>query len=324
MARPRNARNPIESVVSRTGRPEIGIDPAGVNQSDVFVYLKKPQETLWDLALKPIHPILALVRPHDEHEMPKAELIRRMDEVFRREIPGAFFNFGQPIDVRFNEMLAGVRADVGIGVYGEDLDVLQEKVNAIASAVEAVPGAADVRAQVLGGLPFLRVQIDRERISRYGINAAQILDVVSALGGKVVGQVIEGQRKFDLQVRFDPTARDDIDEIRRLKIADPAGRMIPISELADFRTEDGAYEVWRKDRQRRAMVQANVRGRDLAGFVAEAQRRVAEKGELPQGYFIEWGGTFENLQSATKRLAIVVPIALALIFLLMFATFGSV
>ena len=312
----------IESVVSKTGRPEIGIDPAGVNQTDVFILMKQEDESLLDLAMKPLHPILSLFETEEKES--KTELIERMEAVFRREIPGAFFNFSQPIDLRFNEMLAGVRADIGIGVYGEDLKVLQEKVNAVAAAVEAVPGAADVRAQVLSGLPFLRVQIDRERIARYGINVADILDVVSALGGKVVGQVIEGQRKFDLQVRFEPTSRDDVDEIRRLKIADPTGRMIPLSELVDFRLEDGAYEVWRKDRQRRAMVQANVRGRDLATFVGEAQKQVEKLVDMPRGYYLEWGGTFENLQSATKRLTIVVPVALVLIFLLLYGTFHSI
>jgi len=313
----------VESVVSKTGRPEIGLDPAGVNQSDVLIFLKRPEETLLDLALKPIEPLLDKLRGGEPKET-KDELIQRMEAVFRRELPGAFFNFSQPIDLRFNEMLAGVRADIGIGVYGDDLEVLQEKVNEIAAAVESTPGAADVRAQVLGGLPFLRVQIDRERISRYGINAADILDVVSALGGKIVGQVITNQRTFDLQVRFEPSARDDVEAIKRLKIADPLGRMIRLSELADFHLEDGAYEIWRKDRQRRAMVQSNVRDRDLATFVSEAQARVAQEVELPQGYFLEWGGTFQNLQSATQRLTIVVPVALALIFLLLYGSFGSV
>jgi cobalt-zinc-cadmium resistance protein CzcA len=312
----------VESVVCRTGRPEIGIDPAGVNQTDVFVFLKQEEETYLDLALKPLHPILGLFET--KHEKPKAELIAEMEQVFQEELPGAFLSFTQPIEVRFNEMLAGVRADLGIGVYGDDLDVLQEKVNQIAAAIEDIPGAADVRAQVLGGLPFLRVQIDRGDIARYGINASTILDVVSALGGKVVGQVIEGQRTFDLQVRYDPAARDDQESIKRLKVADPTGRMIPLSELAEFHREDGAYEVWRKDRQRRAMVQANVRNRDLASFVAEAQERVRAEVDIPRGYFLEWGGTFQNMQSATERLTIVVPVALVLIFLLLYGTFQSV
>jgi len=312
----------VESVVCRTGRPEIGIDPAGVNQTDVFIFLKKEEETYVDLALKPLHPILGLFET--KHETSKADLIAKMDKVFRRELPGALFNFGQPIEVRFNEMLAGVRADLGIGLYGDDLDVLQDKVNEIAAAIQDIPGAADVRAQVLGGLPFLRVQINRDDIARRGINASSVLDVVAALGGKRVGQVIEGQRTFDLQVRFDPSARDDVESIKRLKVADANGRLIALSELADFYQEDGSYEIWRKDRQRRAMVQANVRNRDLATFVADAQKAVADQVEIPRGYFLEWGGTFENMQSATQRLTVVVPVALVLIFLLLYGTFQSV
>src|SRR5262249_31159660 len=140
----------------------------------------------------------------------------------------------------------------------------------------------------------------------------------------VVGQVVEGQRRFDLQVRFGPDYRNDIQTIRTLKIADPRGRMIPLEDLADVRKEDDTYEIWRKDRQRRIMVQSNVRGRDLAGFVAEAQRRVLDEVDLPRGYTLDWGGTFENLQSATKRLTIVVPVALAMIFLLLYSTFQSI
>ena len=177
---------------------------------------------------------------------------------------------------------------------------------------------------MLGGLPFLRIKVDRDRIARYGINAADVLDAVAALGGKVVGQVVEGQRRFALQVRFGPQYRNEIETIRTLKIADPQGRMIPLEDLAEVRMEDDTYEIWRKDRQRRIMVQSNVRGRDLAGFVAEAQRRVAAEVPLPRGYSLEWGGTFENLQSATQRLTVVVPLALALIFLLLYSTFQSI
>ncbi len=314
----------IDSVVSRTGRPEIGIDPAGVNQTDVFVRLKKHEESLAGHLLKPVQPLIDMVSPPEHPEKPKAELIKEIEEVCRREIPGAFFNFGQPIDVRFNELLAGVRADVGIGVYGDDLKTLQEKVNAIAAVVGKIPGAADVKGQVLGGLPVLKVDIDRDRIARYGINTADILDVISALGGKVVGQVVEGQRRFDLQVRFGPEFRNDVGAIRKLKISDPGGRMLPLEDLAHIRMEDGAYEIWRKDRQRRAMVQANVRGRDLSTFVADAQAAIAKDVPLPPGYYLEWGGTFENLQSATKRLTLVVPVALALIFLLLYGSFGSI
>jgi cobalt-zinc-cadmium resistance protein CzcA len=294
----------VKSVVSRIGRPEIGIDPAGVNMTDVFIFLKDPSE--WKNAAT------------------KEELIQKIDAMANRVLPGTFLNFTQPIEGRFNDLLAGVRGDVGLGVYGDDLEILQAKANELAAVLQSIEGARDVKAQALGGLPVLKIEIDRDQIARYGINAADILDLVAALGGKVVGQVVEGQRRFALQVRFGAEYRNDIETIRNLKIADPRGRMIPLEDLAEIRLEEGVYEIWRKDRQRRAMVQANVRGRDLAGFVAEAQQRVAEKVELPRGYTLEWGGTFENLQSATDRLTIVVPIALAMIFLLLFATFGSV
>ncbi|WP_435015633.1 efflux RND transporter permease subunit [Tundrisphaera sp. TA3] len=293
----------IRSIVSRTGRPEIGIDPAGVNSTDVFVFLTEPD--LWTKV----------------HE--KEELIEGIAKICETTLPGTFVNFTQPIDGRFNDLLAGVRGDVGLSLYGDDLKVLQEKADQLAAVLKSTPGAVDVKAQVLGGLPFLRINVDRERAARYGIDAADVLDVVSALGGVEVGQVVEGQRRFPLQVRFKSEYRNDIDAIRLLKVADPNGRLIPLEDVADITLEDGTYEIWRKDRERRAMVQANVRGRDLAGFVAEAQERVAREVELPRGSVLEWGGTFENLQSATKRLTIVVPIALILIFLLLFVTFGS-
>ena len=294
----------IRSIVSRTGRPEIGIDPAGVNMTDHFLFLNPSED--WTKV----------------HE--KVDLIEQVEKVARRELPGSFVTFSQPIEMRFSDMLAGVRGDVGISLYGENLDVLGAKVQAIAKVLRSIPGATGIKAQVLHGLPFLRVVVDRERIARYEINAEDVLDVVSALGGKVVGQVVEGQRRFALQVRMAPEYRDDVETIRHLKVADPQGRMIPMEDLADISLVDGVYEIWRKNRDRRAMVQANVRGRDLASFVAEAQRRVEEEVPLPKGYSLEWGGTFENLQSASRRLLLVVPIALALIFLLLFATFGSV
>ena len=254
----------------------------------------------------------------------KQELITQIEEICKREIPGTLFGFSQPIEVRFNELLSGVRADLGIGIYGDDLDVLQEKADAIAAVVGSIPGSTGVRAQKLGGLPFLRVEADRDRLARYAINVADVLDVVAALGGKVVGQVVEGQRRFAIQVRFGTRSRNNIETIRTLKIADPLGRMIPLEDVAEIRLEDDTYEIWRKDRQRRIMVQSNVRGRDLAGFVAEVQRRVAAEVKLPRGYHLEWGGTFENLQSATKRLTIVVPVALVLIFVLLYLTFHSI
>ena len=294
----------IRTVVNRIGRPEIGLEPAGVNLTDTWVLLNDPER--WS-------------RVHS-----KEELITAIEMVCREVIPGTFFSFSQPIELRFNELLSGVRSDLGIGIFGENLDVLQEKADAIAAVLRSIPGSTGVKAQMLGGLPFLRIEVDRDRIARYGINAADVLDAVAALGGKVVGQVVEGQRRFALQVRFGPQYRNEIETIRTLKIADPQGRMIALEDLAEVHMEDDTYEVWRKDRQRRIMVQSNVRGRDLASFVAEAQRRVAAEVPLPRGYSLEWGGTFENLQSATKRLTVVVPLALALVFLLLYSTFHSI
>ncbi len=294
----------IKTVISRTGRPEIGLDPAGVNLTDMFIMLNG--------------------RDHWTRVHSKDQLIKEIEKIGRDVLPGTFLNFTQPIELRFNDLLAGVRADVGLSLFGEDLKVLQKKADELAAVIGRVPGAADVKAQALDGLPMLRVIVDRQRIARYGINTADVLDVVSALGGKVVGQVVEGQNRFALQVRFEPEARSDPHTVRQLKVADPRGRMIPLEDLADIRLEDGVFEIWRKDRRRRVMVQANVRDRDLAGFVAEAQRRVADEVKLDRGYRLEWGGTVENLDSATKRLAIVVPIALLLIFLLLYGTFGSV
>lgn len=294
----------IRTIVSQSGRPEIGLDPAAVNTTECYVYLTDPE--------------------HWTKTKSKSELIDGMNEVAKRVIPGTVVVFSQPIELRFSDMLAGVKGDVGLALYGEDLKTLEEVGEALTEALKKVPGAVDVKMIEVLGLPELRIAIDRDRIARYGINASDILDVVAAIGGTTVGQVVEGQRRFNLQVRFKPEYRDDLESIRRLKIADPVGHMIPLADLADITTDDGVYEIWRKDRTRRAMISCNVRDRDLAGFVADAQQRLAAEVDLPHGYTLEWGGTFENLQSATRRLVLVVPVALLLIFLLLYATFQSI
>jgi cobalt-zinc-cadmium resistance protein CzcA len=294
----------IRSVVSKTGRPEIGIDPAPFNQTDVLILLNE-----YD---------------HWTRVKDKAALIREVEMTCQELLPGCESSFTQPIENRFNEMISGVRADLGITLFGDDLNVLDEKAHAIADSLRKVAGASDVTVRPINGLPYLRVIVDRARIARYGINAARVLDAVQALGGVTVGQVVVNQRRFDLQVRYGPTYCNDIDAIRKLKIGDLNGRMIPLEDLADVRMEDGVYEVNRQDRHRRAVVQANVRGRDLASFVAAAKRQVAADVPLPQDYSLEWGGTFKNLEAATRRLSIVTPVALVLIFLLLYGTFHSV
>jgi len=294
----------VESVVSKTGRPEIANDPMGVHQTDLFVRLAAAGE--------------------DGGPIDKPALIERMQAALDREVPGNAYGFTQPIELRVQELVAGVRSDVGLSLYGDDLEVLEREGNEIVRALKTVPGAADVQAQQVAGLPYLRVIIRRDKLARYGIAAADVLDAVSAVGGHVVGEVFEGQRRFPLQVRLAAGWRDDPERLRALKIADPQGRQIPISQLADILVEEGPAEISRDAIRRRLLIQCNVRGRDLAGFVAEARETVAREVALPPGYVLEWGGQFENLERASRRLAIAVPVALLLIFSLLYLTFGSV
>jgi cobalt-zinc-cadmium resistance protein CzcA len=238
-------------------------------------------------------------------------------------ICGNIFSYSQPIELRVQELIAGVRSDVAVQLYGEDLQELKTKADEIVQVLSQIPGASDVKAEQVAGLPYLRVRIKRDQIARYGINAAQILEAVEVMGGKVVGQVLEGQRRFFLQVRFAEADRNDPETISNVKIADSQGRLIPISQLADIFSEEGPAQISRENIHRRIAVESNVRGRDLASFVSEAQTAIQDRVKLPAGYWIEWGGQFENLERAGKRLAIVVPLALFLIFVLLHSTFNS-
>ncbi len=293
----------IKSVISKIGRPEIATDPMGVNRSDIFVMLK------------PRH---AWTRFDD-----KEELVEAMEKTLAEKIPGQGFSFSQPIELRVQELIAGVRADVGISLYGDDLPTLSAKADEIVRAVKGVRGAADVRAEQLAGMAYLRVKVNRDAIARYGINARDVLDAVSIVGGHQVGQVFEGQRRFALQVRLAADWRKDRDTLRKLKIADPQGRQIPLEQLADLSVEEGPALISRDDVRRRILIQCNVRGRDLAGFVADAQRAVEQHVQLPPNYRITWGGQFKNLQEANQRLMVAVPVALFLIFSLLYLTFRS-
>ncbi|HSR50855.1 MAG TPA: CusA/CzcA family heavy metal efflux RND transporter [Acidobacteriota bacterium] len=294
----------VETVVSRTGRPEIATDPMGVEISDIYAILRPPSQ--WVSASS------------------KAELVSKMDEALKARVPGNLYSYSQPIELRVQELIAGVRSDVAIQIFGEDLETLERLGGQIVAAVREVPGAADVKAEQVAGLPYLRILIDRKAIARYGINISEVLDVVRAVGGRVTGQVLEGQRRFHLQVRFQQDQRDRASQLNDLKIADSRGRLIPLSQVASLITEEGPAQISREDIHRRLAVEANVRGRDLAGFVSDAQQAVARSVELPSGYWLQWGGQFENLQRASARLALVVPAALFLIFVLLYTTFGSV
>ncbi|PTL81602.1 efflux RND transporter permease subunit [Vitiosangium sp. GDMCC 1.1324] len=294
----------VITVVSRTGRAEIATDPMGVEISDIFVMLKPHEE--WTTASN------------------REELIARFDEALRKEVPGSLFSYSQPIELRVSELISGVRSDVALKLYGEDLEVLKKTGDRLVAALSKVPGAADVKAEQVAGLPVARIQVDRQAIARYGINARDVLDTIETIGGKEVGTVLEGQKRFALQARFAPNARQSVEQLEGLKVASPSGQLIPLSQLARVVVEEGPAQVSRENIQRRLTIEANVRGRDLQGFVTEAQEVIARDVKLPPGYWLDWGGQFQNLQSATRRLAYVVPLTLLLIFVLLYTTFNAV
>ncbi|MFO0925432.1 MAG: CusA/CzcA family heavy metal efflux RND transporter [Gemmataceae bacterium] len=292
----------VESVVCKTGRPEIANDPMTVNLTDILVALKPSSE--WRFSSK-------------------EELVKAMEETLEDQVPANVYSFSQPIELRVAELVAGVRSDVGISLYGDDLETLRDKAEEVVKVLSRVPGSADVQAEATGGLPYLRVIIRRQQIARYAINARDVLDAVAAIGGREVGQVFEGQRRFPLQVRLGPKWREELDKIRQIKIADPTGRQIPLEALADLRLEDGPAQISRDAIRRRILIQCNVRGRDLAGFVADAQKAVEAGVQLPPGYMVTWGGQFKNLQEASRRLVLAVPLALFMIFALLHLSFNS-
>ncbi len=294
----------VVTVVSRSGSPELATDVMGIELGDVFVMLKPPEA--WP------------------GSRDKGALLQRMEEALRASVPGVGFSFTQPIEMRFNELIAGVRSDVGVKLFGDDLDLLRAKGEEIARVVARVPGAADVKLEQTAGLPVLRVIVDRDRCARYGISVADVLDTVTAArAGKVVGTVFEGQRRFALAVRFDDQAARSLDALGDVPVAAPGGALIPLAQLAALVRDEGPAQISREAVRRRVVVEANVRGRDVASFVADAQRRLRSEVQLPPGYFIRWGGQFENLAAATRRLSVVVPLALALIFAMLYLTFGA-
>ena len=294
---------PVDSVISKTGRPEIATDPMTVNLTDIIINLKPRGEWVG----------------YDS----KDELIEAMQEALDTQVAGNAYSFSQPIELRVQELIAGVRADVGISLYGDDLDTLADKAEEIATLLEGIPGAADVGTEKAAGLPYLQARIKRDELARYGINARDVLDVVEAVGGVEVGEVFEGQRRFPLRARLAPHWRGNLEQIRQIKVTDPRGRHIPLEQLADLTVEEGPAQISRDSARRRTLIQCNVRGRDLAGFVADAKAKVEDQVALPPGYNLTWGGQFKNLQDASQRLAIAVPVALFLILSLLFLTFNS-
>ncbi len=294
----------VERVVCRTGRPEIATDPMAIDQSDVYVFLRP--------------------RAQWPRNRTKDDLIDAMKQALETQAPGAGYSFSQPIQMRTQELMeAGVRSDIAVKLFGEDLEILRTKAAQIAQVLEQIPGAADVRTENIAGLPYLRIRVRRDAIARHGLDASDVLDTIEAIGGKVVSQVVEGNRRFALQVRFDESQRSTTDAIHNLKVGDHEGHFIPLGQLAEITEEEGPAQISRENVQRRTSVEVNVRGRDLASFVAQARREVERRVPLPSGYSIGWGGKFEQLESAARRLAVAVPAALLLIFLLLYFNFGS-
>lgn len=313
----------VKEIFARVGTAEVATDPMPPSISDGYVMLK----------------------PRDQWPNPtktKRELVTEIEKA-AEEIAGSNYELSQPIQLRFNELISGVRSDVGVKIFGDDLDTLIQVAGQVQSVLQAISGAADVKTEQVAGLPVLTIKLDRAALARLGLSVADVQGIVEvAVGGKSAGLVFEGDRRFDLVVRLPERLRSDLDAIRNLPIPLPPAeakvqavrtawgnsplaqvRYAPLSSVAEIEITPGPNQISRENGKRRIVVSANVRGRDLGSFVSDARQQVAEKVKLPAGYWIGWGGQFEQLVSATQRLTIVVPIALLLIFLLLFMSLGS-
>jgi cobalt-zinc-cadmium resistance protein CzcA len=292
----------IERVWTRTGTAEVATDPMGVELSDVFVTLKE--------------------RKHWTKAKSQDELVRVM-EARLSTMPGMRMVFTQPIEMRVNEMIAGIRADVGVKLFGDDFATLRTKSREIEQVMSDTKGAADVFAEQVTGQPVLQIEVDREAIARYGINAREVLDVVETLGTREVGDMQEGERRFPISVRLDDQYRADVASVGRILVLSSSGERVPLERLARITTAEGPSTINREWAKRRVVVQANVRGRDIGSYVAEVRRRIEREVSLPAGYYVRFGGQFEHLERAQQRLLIVVPLALGLIFGLLYLTFRN-
>ena len=241
------------------------------------------------------------------------------------ELPGVASSFSQPIALRVDELVSGVRSAIGIKIFGEDLDVLKEKAEAVARVLGKVRGAADINVEKVSGLAYLQIEVDRDKIARYGINVVDVNDVIeTAIGGKEASKVYDGLKVFGLAVRFPENARNDLEPIRQILIPSPGGALIPLGQLAKIYVTEGPAQISREMGQRRIVIECNVTDRDIGSFVEEAKAKIDAALKLPPGYLVTWGGQFENQQRAMKRFAFVVPITVVSIFLLLFSSFNSV
>ncbi|WLW63556.1 CusA/CzcA family heavy metal efflux RND transporter [Achromobacter aegrifaciens] len=301
----------IERVFARTGTAEIASDAMPPSISDGYIMLKPTDQ--WPSPRKTRAELLAAIQKEAD------------------QVPGNNYEFSQPIQLRFNELISGVRSDVAVKVFGDDNDVLNRTAAEIAEVLQTIPGASEVKVEQTTGLPMLTVNIDRARAARYGLSMTDVQDTLAiAVGGREAGTFFQGDRRFDIVVRLPEAVRENLSALKKLPIALPKqdgqaqAAYIPLSEVATFDLAPGPNQISREDGKRRIVVSANVRGRDLGSFVSEATAAIGQKVQVPAGYWTSWGGTFEQLQSAAKRLQIVVPAALVLVFALLFAMFGNV
>ena len=301
----------VDRIVAKIGTAEVATDPMPPSVADTFIIMKDRKH--WPNPRKP-----------------KAQLVAEMQAAVA-QVPGNNYEFTQPIQMRFNELISGVRSDVAVKVFGDDLDALLAVGQQVEGVMAAVPGAQDVKVEQVTGLPVLQVTPDRAALARFGLNVADVQHVVqTSVGGATAGQVFEGDRRFDIVVRLPEALRENVEEIGRLRVPLPAAAdgtpqgFVPLAEVAQVELSIGPNQISRENGKRRVVVTANVRGRDLGSFVGELQAAVGEQVEIPSGYWVDYGGTFEQLISASKRLQLVVPLALLLIFGLLFALFRSV
>lgn len=294
----------VKQVVTKIGRPDVATEAMGIYQGDIYVnlYPLADWESGWS----------------------KEELIDQMAAALA-EMPGVTSNFTQPMAMRLDEVVSGVKADVAVKVFGPDPQTLERVGDEIRDVLAAVRGAADLQVEVLSGAAQVQIDVEREKIARYGLNVADVRELVeTAIGGTVATQLLDGPRRFDVVVRFPDEVRGDPARIGQLLLTAPGGEKVPLASVARILTVEGPEVINHESGQRRIVVQTNVRGRDVGGFVAEARGRLASAVRLPAGYFVEWGGQFENQERATRRLMVVIPASLAIIFLLLFLTFGKV
>ncbi len=293
----------VRTVFCKTGRPEIANDIMGVQQTDVWVMLEPRSRWPADVS--------------------RDELVERMSAALGKAVPGANFGFSQPIEMRVDELVAGVKADVAVLIYGDDLDTLGDLGKQVEGVLRDIRGSADVRADWQANVPTLRINARQDQLARHGIDGINVMQTVSAMGGIQAGVVYEGRPRFPLMVKFPKAWREDEGLVPQIPVEATGGRPVPLGELADIRIDESPPSIEHENSRRRTFVSANVRGRDVASFVQEAQARIAAHVKLPAGYSIDWGGDFENLLSASRRLLLITPVVLGLIALLLYTSFRS-